>query len=60
MSVTYTIAAATLIGPLAWEPPYAFTERQKDNKEKKKKKKKNMLGHFMTIPTVLQLSDQST
>ena len=36
-----------LIGPLAWEPPYAAgaaLERQKDKKKKKKKKKKKEKG----------------
>ena len=32
-------AAAALIGPLAWEPPYAVGAAQEKTKKKKKKKK---------------------
>ena len=40
--------AATALGPLAWEPPYAMgaalemAKGQKDKKKKKKKKKKSL------------------
>ena len=33
-------AATALIGPLAWEPPYARSEALEKTKKKKKKKKK--------------------
>ena len=33
-------AAAALIRPLAWEPPYAMGEALKKTRDKKKKKKK--------------------
>ena len=36
----HTLAAVALIGPLAWEPPYALgvaLKRQKDQKKKKEK-----------------------
>ena len=39
--------AAALIGPIAWEPPYATgaaLKRQKIQKEKKEKKKKEVKG----------------
>ena len=32
------MAATALIGPLAWEPPYAVGEALKRQKDKKKKK----------------------
>ena len=41
-------AAVALIGPLAWESPYAEGEvlkRQKDKKTKKKKKEEGGLDH---------------
>ena len=46
------LLATALIGPLAWEPPYAAhvaLEKQKDQK-KKKKKKKEMMG----VPVMAQ------
>ena len=46
------LVATALIGPLAWEPPYAAhvaLEKQKDQK-KKKKKKKEMMG----VPVMAQ------
>ena len=36
----YRLAATALIGPLAWEPPYAAGIALKRKKDKKKKKKK--------------------
>ena len=39
----YRPAATALIGPLAWEPPYATGEAlEKTKKEKKRKKKKKV------------------
>ena len=41
----HRLAATTLIGPLAWEPPYAADvalERQKDKKKKSKREKKKV------------------
>ena len=36
----YRLEAVALIGPLAWEPPYAMSEALKRPKKKRKKKKK--------------------
>ena len=36
------LVAATLIGPLAWEPPYATSGALKRQKDQKKRKKKTM------------------
>ena len=57
-------AAVALIGPLAWEPPYATgaaLKRQKDKKKKKKKKKERKekkkesgVGAFWFHPGPLQ------
>ena len=48
------LAATALIGPLAWEPPYATgvaLKRQKDRqKDKKKKKKKKIVKYKYSHP----------
>ena len=43
------LVAATLIGPLAWEPPYAAGAAQEMAKSPKRKKKKNQ-----GVPVVTQ------
>ena len=41
----YRLVVTPLIGPLAWEPPYAAGTALKRQKGKKKKKKKTMEVH---------------
>ena len=46
------LAATALIGPLAWEPPYALSvalKRQKDQKKKKKNPQKINYSCFYAI-----------
>ena len=55
-------AATALIGPLAWEPPYAsgaaLTKNKKKTKKKKKKKKKKI--QVIGVPVVAQWLTNST
>ena len=44
------LAAIALIGPLAWEPPYAVGSALK-SKKKKKKKTKKYVGKSKNPPT---------
>ena len=41
--------AVALIGPLAWEPPYAAGEALKGQKTKKKKRKDKYIYHFLQV-----------
>ena len=53
-------AATALIGPLAWDPPYAIgaaLEKKKDKKQNKTKqnKKPSLLTVYLSHPTVVIL-----
>ena len=43
-------AATALMGPLAWEPPYATDSALEKQKKKKKKKKKKMVEMIVIQP----------
>ena len=48
----HRLVAITLIGPVAWEPPYATgvaLKRPKTKKKKKKKKRKKGLVYFLLL-----------
>ena len=50
------LAAATVIQPLAWQPPYAVgvaLKRQKDKKKKKNKTLKHNFIQFVKSPYVI-------
>ena len=53
-------AAAALIWPLAWEPPYAAGAVLKKRKERKKKEAVNVCSNVPPVPVRLEASEQTS